>query len=159
MTGCGSGLDGESWDYQACSQNIEPMATNNITDMFPVFPWNLTWLNYHCESRFGIKATERQYWMENEFGLSSDYFYEKFGTLTSRIIFSNGLQDGWSAGGVLTNITDNIIAIVIENGAHHSDMLGDNQYDTQDMIQAREQERSLLKTWLAQVKNEKKQKI
>ena len=37
-----------------------------------------------------------------------------------------GLQDPWSAGGVLQNISSNptIIAITIPNGAHHQDLNG-----------------------------------
>ena len=44
----------------------------------------------------------------------------------TRIIFSNGLQDPWSAGGVVRNISHNptIVAITIENGAHHQDLNG-----------------------------------
>eukprot|EP00490_Sorites_sp_Unknown_P026115 CAMPEP_0114697798 /NCGR_PEP_ID=MMETSP0191-20121206/74177_1 /TAXON_ID=126664 /ORGANISM="Sorites sp." /LENGTH=334 /DNA_ID=CAMNT_0001997319 /DNA_START=494 /DNA_END=1499 /DNA_ORIENTATION=+ len=155
LTGCGTGYDGESWDYQACSQNIEPFATNNETDMFPVFAWNTTWLDNHCMNRFGIKATERQFWMEKEFGLTQPYF-EKMKDITSYIIFSNGLQDGWSAGGVLKNLSDTLIAIPIPNGAHHSDMKGPSKDDTQDMIDARKQEMALLKQWLNDIKSKKK---
>eukprot|EP00483_Globobulimina_turgida_P010037 UN10056 len=95
LTGCGSGYDGESWDYQACSQNIEPFSTNNVTDMFPVYAWSMDWLDQHCMSRFKIKASDRESWMEKEFGLVAPYFESRFADITSRIIFSNGEQDGW----------------------------------------------------------------
>eukprot|EP01084_Bolivina_argentea_P280606 479911_1 len=154
LTGCGSGYDGESWDYQACSQNIEPFSTNNETDMFPVYEWSMDWLDNHCMSRFKIKASTRQSWMETEFGLSSPYFENKFAEITSRIIFSNGEQDGWSAGGVLKNMSESLIAIVIPNGAHHSDMRGSSSYDTQDIKDAREQERNILKQWIKEVQQQ-----
>ena len=155
LTGCGDGYDGESWDYQACSQNIEPFATNNVTDMFPVYNWSMTWLDNHCMSRFKIKSSLRESWMQTEFGLSAPYFEDKFGEITSRIIFSNGEQDGWSAGGVLKNMSDSLIAIVIPNGAHHSDMKGSSPLDTQDIIDARKQERAILSEWIKEVQQEK----
>ena len=154
LTGCGSGYDGESWDYQACSQNIEPMSTNGKTDMFPVYEWSMDWLDNHCMSRFKIKASVRESWMETEFGLSDPYFDSKFGEITSRIIFSNGLQDGWSAGGVLKNMSDSLIAITIPNGAHHSDMRGSSNLDTSDIIDARNQERHILTKWVKEVQQE-----
>jgi hypothetical protein len=42
------------------------------------------------------------------------------------IIFSNGEQDPWSAGGVVENISSNpsIVAITIPHGAHHQDLNG-----------------------------------
>ena len=151
LTGCGTGYSGESWDYQACSQNIEPFATNNMTDMFdPNWVWNMSWLDEHCMNRFGIKATTRELWMTKEFGLDPVYFYEKMGDITSHIIFSNGMQDGWHCGGVLKNLSDTLIAIPIENGAHGSDMRNDASYDTPDMTQARQMERSILKHWLSE---------
>ena len=157
LTGCGTGYNGESWDYQACSQNIEPFATNNMTDMFdPNWIWNMTWLDSHCMNRFGIKATTREQWMTKEFGLDPIYFYNKMGEITSHIIFSNGLQDGWHCGGVLKNISDTLIAITIENGAHGSDMRSDSTQDTMDMKQAREMERSILKEWLTEKSKELK---
>ena len=35
---------------------------------------------------------------------------------TSNIFFSNGLLDPWSAGGVLTNVSESLEAFVIPNG-------------------------------------------
>ena len=42
----------------------------------------------------------------------------------ARVIFSNGMQDPWHAGGVLQNVTETMIAIQIPNGAHHQDLNG-----------------------------------
>ena len=37
----------------------------------------------------------------------------------SNIIFSNGKLDPWHLGGVLKNISDSLVAIVIDDAAHH----------------------------------------
>ena len=47
------------------------MAANGETDMFTAWNWNMTWLNQHCMARFGIQATERQFWMRDTFGIQS----------------------------------------------------------------------------------------
>eukprot|EP01083_Nonionella_stella_P216167 777378_1 len=150
LTGCGTGYSGESWDYQACSQNIEPFATNNVTDMFdPNWIWNMAWLDEHCMNRFKIKATTRDQWMTKQFGLDPMYFDTKLKDMTSHIIFSNGMQDGWHCGGVVQNMSDTLIAITIESGAHGSDMRPESDQDTDDMKQARAMERRILKQWLS----------
>ena len=163
MTGCGSGINGESWDYQACTEVIQPIGTNNITDMFPaIFSWNMTWMDEHCMSRFNnitnnknIKASTRQHWLEKNFGLNPKYFYTKMKYITSNIIFSNGLLDGWSAGGNKLNLSDTLIAINIPNGAHHSDMLPSNVNDTNDIINARNTEKYYLTKWIKQIQTER----
>lgn len=37
-------------------------------------------------------------------------------------MFSNGLLDPWSSGGVLQNISDSLVAVIIPEGAHHLDV-------------------------------------
>merc|ERR1719410_2434105 len=111
----------------------------------------MTWLNEHCMERFGIQANIREAWMTQEFGLDPAYFYEKMGEITSHIVFSNGMQDGWHCGGVMRNLSDTLIAITIENGAHGSDMRADSDDDTADMIQARQRERMILRQWIEEI--------
>eukprot|EP01084_Bolivina_argentea_P193705 332302_1 len=155
LTGCGRGYAAESWDYQACTEVIQPIGSNNVTDMFPVFPFNMTWMDEHCVSRFGVKSSPRSKWLEQEFGFNPVYFYNKLPNITSYVIFSNGLLDGWSAGGVVKNMSDTLIAIVMPNGAHHVDMHSSTPYDTQDVIDARKQENSLLIKWTKQLQKER----
>ena len=84
----------------------------------------------------------------------------------SNIIFSNGLLDPWSAGGVyapgmdpldnplhkgpmVQNITDSIIALLIEYGGHHTDLMYSDKNDPECVIKARQIEKEHIAEWIA----------
>jgi len=103
-------------------QSERPAAVNALPRRCPVSPassrrrWSLDWLTAHCQSRFGVTPTPRA--LADLWGFDAARLPE----VTSRIIFTNGLVDGWSAGSITTNISDTILAYVAPNGAHHSDL-------------------------------------
>ena len=83
----------------------------------------------------------------------------------SNIVFSNGLLDPWSAAGVyadviptstnydgpmVQNITSDgtIIALIIQYGGHHTDLMYSDPADPDCVVQAREIERQHIKTWI-----------
>ena len=72
-------------------------------------------------------------------------------------IFSNGLLDPWAAGGVTQNITDNLVAVLIEDGAHHLDLRHKNPLDPPSVTQAREIEKFYIAKWIKE-HNEKRKK-
>ena len=120
-SGDGSGQSGLNWDFQTSTLLVENISTNNVTDMFPPREFSLDWLEQHAASRFGgvNKTRPRPSALVEEWGFSPDDLDEAG---ASRIIFTNGLNDGWSAGGILTSLSDSLIAVNIGNGAHHSDL-------------------------------------
>lgn len=67
---------------------------------------------------------------------------------SSNIIFSNGKLDPWHAGGILTNVTDNNIALIVEDGAHHYDLRGENAEDTASVKSIRATETGIIKGWI-----------
>eukprot|EP00300_Choanocystis_sp_HF-7_P025205 c2691_g1_i1.p1 GENE.c2691_g1_i1~~c2691_g1_i1.p1 ORF type:complete len:510 (-),score=98.65 c2691_g1_i1:143-1672(-) len=146
QTGCGTGSAGIAWDYQVCSQLVYYPSTNNVTDMYP--PRNFTPKDHHdyCVNQY--KITPRPTWLRTAFGGSH------IANTTSNIIFSNGLLDPWSVGGFLTNLSDTLVAVTIEDGAHHLDLRSSNPDDPQSVITARKMELALLKQWLAEARKE-----
>lgn len=68
----------------------------------------------------------------------------------SNIVFSNGLLDPWSGGGVLRSKTDKITIIIIPDAAHHLDLRATHPNDPGSVRQARDMERQAIRRWLPQ---------
>ena len=63
----------------------------------------------------------------------------------SNIVFSNGLLDPWSSGGVLKPV-GGTAALIIPEGAHHLDLRASNPNDPVSVVDARKKERCVRKT-------------
>jgi len=125
------------WDYLACTEVYLPSGTNGI---FPHRAFNLTRDIENCYNMFGVilnPSWPQIYW--GGFDALSQ---------TSHIIFSNGLLDPWHTSGVLSNISDTLIAIVIPEAAHHLDLRSPNKADPIYVAEAREKEDFIIGTWL-----------
>ena len=147
-SGCGPGAGGRSWDYQACTEVLQPLGIAANSTMFRPHPWTRQWMEHHCARRFGVTPGFEH--LKHTMGLDALAHWPS----PARIIFSNGLQDPWHAGGVLSTIggEDDLVAIRIPNGAHHQDLNGGaSPSDTPDMLAARAQEKALIARWLRQL--------
>jgi lysosomal Pro-X carboxypeptidase len=140
-SGVGSGISGDSWDFQTCTLHVE--AIGLIDDMFPYRPWSLEWLTNHCQRRFGVTP--------RPMSIDQKYRIQNIEQITSHIIFTNGLRDGWSVSGIQHNLTDTLVALNFPNGAHHSDLSGKgpSEDDTDDIRRGFDQIEAILGTWLA----------
>jgi hypothetical protein len=116
--------------------------------MFPVRERSLEWLTDHCQSRFGV--TPQPYGLVDEWG-----FNDLVAGGASRILFTNGLNDGWSVLSVLESLSNSIVAINFPNGAHHSDLSheGPSAEDTEDIKHGFSQITNLLSFWLEGMKH------
>lgn len=146
-SGVGSGANGLSWDYQTCTLLIERIGTNNLTDMFPARPSSAEWLQEHCNQRFRVQPKPRL--------LADLWGFDQLESITSHIIFTNGMNDGWSVGSINTNLSETLIAINMPNGAHHSDLSHEppGPHDTSDVVAARAQVTQLLSDWLDEIRH------
>lgn len=66
----------------------------------------------------------------------------------SNIVFSNGLMDPWSGGGVLRAPNDQITVILIPDTAHHLDLRAANSADPPSVVAARQIELNEIRKWL-----------
>ncbi|PKA57039.1 putative serine protease EDA2 [Apostasia shenzhenica] len=131
------------WDWQACTEMVMPTSRSKES-MFPAYSFNYTGYAAQCFQSYGVRP--RPTWVTTEFGGHDiGTVLKKFG---SNIIFSNGLLDPWSGGGVLQNISHSIVALVTELGAHHIDLRASTEDDPKWLVEVREAEINLIKSWI-----------
>ncbi|PIA25035.1 hypothetical protein AQUCO_13300024v1 [Aquilegia coerulea] len=139
------------WDWQACTEMVMPMSSSRNNSMFPTYNFNYTSYQEQCVKEFGIKPRPR--WITTEFGgHDMRTSLKMFG---SNIIFSNGLLDPWSGGGVLQNLSETIVALVSKEGAHHIDLRASTDDDPDWLVEQRKSEIKLIKSWIKNYYQEK----
>lgn len=70
----------------------------------------------------------------------------------SNIVFSNGLLDPWSVFGVLEDVSDSVVAVIIPDGAHHLDLMYSRPDDSQALKSARATIMQHVNKWIRQFK-------
>ncbi|XP_048324214.2 uncharacterized protein LOC125420902 [Ziziphus jujuba] len=133
------------WRWQTCSELVIPMGRNNNT-MFQPAPFNLNAYIKQCEDSYGVPP--RPHWITTYYGGHDiKLILQRFG---SNIIFSNGLKDPYSIGGVLENLSDSLLAIHTINGSHCLDILRANKTtDPSWLVKQRKTEVEIIKGWIA----------
>ncbi|XP_031127439.1 lysosomal Pro-X carboxypeptidase-like [Ipomoea triloba] len=138
------GLSG--WTWQACTEMIMPTDGNRKDSIFPASEWDYNKTAQLCKDIFHIDP--RPNWITTEFG---GYNIERvLKTFGSNIIFFNGLRDPWSAGGVLKNISNSLVAIIAKEGAHHVDLRSSTSEDPEWLKDVRREEVEIIGQWISQ---------
>jgi lysosomal Pro-X carboxypeptidase len=65
------------------------------------------------------------------------------------LLFTQGLLDPWSSGGVTRNLSNSLIAVILPLGAHHLDLMWPDPNDPPDCVAARDVEKAAIKGWIA----------
>lgn len=139
-------LGAQAWVYQACSEIVTVMCSDGVNDMFRPQPWDIAKLSENCLKKYGIRS--QPYMVCKEYGCRD------LQTATN-IVFSNGLMDPWSGGGVLWNLSSSATAVIIPEGAHHIDLRESNPKDPYSAIQARKYHRYNIKMWIKEYRRQK----
>ncbi|XP_044272767.1 lysosomal Pro-X carboxypeptidase-like [Tribolium madens] len=132
-------LGEEGWGFQACTEMIMPMCSID-GDMFENNPWDYGKYASQCLEKWGVNQTHPE--------LPVLEYGGKDIKAASNIVFSNGLLDPWSTGGVLSNVSESVVAVIIPDGAHHIDLRGGNEDDPQTVIEARQFHVENIKKWI-----------
>jgi len=137
------------WTYQACTEMVMPFCYDGQNDMFQEEEWDLAKYTASCLSTWGVSPQP---------SLANTLYGGRDFSAASNIIFSNGLLDPWSSGGVLKSGPDGsgIVAVIIPEGAHHLDLRASNPKDPVSVIQARKVERQWIKKWVRSHKHKAK---
>ncbi|GFQ01709.1 lysosomal pro-x carboxypeptidase [Phtheirospermum japonicum] len=138
------------WTWQACTEMILLTGGNREDSIFPAHNYSYNDRLEYCQSNFNI--TPRPSWIPTEFG--GHNIYRDLNHFGSNIIFSNGLRDPWSGGGVKKDISESIVAIVAEKGAHHADLRFSTSEDPVWLKDMRRKEVHIISKWLSQYYND-----
>ena len=99
-------------------------------------------MDEHCLARWGVAP--RQAWVAAEYGGRS------LGHGHSNIVFSSGGYDGWSSGGVATNLSDSLVSVMIPDGGHHLDLMFSHPDDPATVRRVRELQLEHIRKWVAE---------
>ncbi|KAK9168494.1 hypothetical protein Syun_000634 [Stephania yunnanensis] len=136
----------DGWGWQCCTELLFPMGPEINATMFELEPgYTIEDDVENCREQFGV--TPRPHWTVTEYGgLNIKLVLEKF---ASNIIFSNGLRDPFSYGGVLENISDSVVSLTTAKGSHCLDLGHSTSKDPSWLTQQRKAEFKIIKGWIA----------
>ncbi|XP_052126372.1 lysosomal Pro-X carboxypeptidase-like [Frankliniella occidentalis] len=118
-----------------------PMCSDGRSDMFERAPWNEAEYSKACFATWKVRP---------KFNMTLWEFGGRDLRGSSNIVFSNGLLDPWSAGGILRNMSDSVQAVLIPEGAHHLDLRSQNPADPASVRGARRLHRQHIRKWIKQ---------
>ncbi|CAH1165084.1 unnamed protein product [Phyllotreta striolata] len=131
-----------AWSYQTCVELAMPKCSLE-GDMFPTKSWSYEGHSEACYERFGVRGLGRD-WPAMAYGGKNLRHY-------SNLVFSNGLMDPWSVGGVFSNVSSTVLAFNITDGPHHVDFRRADPADNNYVIEARRFHVRIIKQWLNMV--------
>lgn len=116
--------------------------------MFPAREWTYTDLIKYCQLRYGKGLTPQPLALVRNL-----HFGDLVEAGASKILFTNGLQDMWSGGSYLEDVSDTIVSLNFINGAHHSDLthFGPSDADTDDLKEGFVNITNILEKWLGEI--------
>merc|ERR1711953_1098180 len=138
-------IGADMWSYQACTEMVMPFCYDGSNDMFEKSDWNLEVYTKQCQQTWGEAAVPQSSLADNMYGGRNL-------DMATNIVFSNGLLDPWSSGGILRSGKNKsgVVALIIPEGAHHLDLRGSDPADPVSVMTVRKQERANIKMWIQQ---------
>eukprot|EP00752_Nemacystus_decipiens_P003737 g3443.t1 len=139
-----SSVDGDNWNWQACTEMSMPMSTDGINDMFWAADWDPVGQAAQCVEQYGVSP--REGWGAVEYG-----GYDSWSQVTN-VVFSNGRLDPWSEMGVVDQdrAGAGVKVIMMDQAAHHLDLFFEHPLDPPDVLDARRVEMDLVESWVDQ---------
>lgn len=129
----------KGWDFQSCTEMVMPSCSTGVHDMFWEDKWDFGKYSDDCFKKFGVRPREKA---------AVTYYGDKSLETASNIVFSNGLLDPWSGGGVFRSDNSNIRIVIIPDGAHHIDLRASNENDPGSVRAAREFHMKYINKWI-----------
>lgn len=130
------------WNYQYCSQIFMVLGqTSDCGDMYWDDPWDGDAVAQQCFDQYGFYPDRRHFTLS--YGTPADWARD-----ASNIVWSQGEYDPWRGGGLVDDLNESLIAVVIPEAAHHLDFFFSHENDTDAVIAARELEMAHVRKWI-----------
>ncbi|CAK4626377.1 hypothetical protein LEN26_011922 [Aphanomyces euteiches] len=139
--------DQRFWDYLACTEMYMPMDQTGDDDFYPRELHNQTAMNESCMKEWGVEL--RPYWANTVYGGRQAL------EATSNIVFTNGNLDPWSGVGVLESISPSVVALIVDGGAHHLDLMFSHPLDPPSVQDVRNEQKKHMRRWISSKKTKK----
>lgn len=143
-SGTGGGFTGEIWEFQCCKDLVIGTGYSEES-MFIPRPFSYKWHAKHCHERFpGVPV--------DPYRMVNQWHFDDL-SHASRILFTNGLNDGWSTSSITETDNPNLAVINFPNGAHHSELSQTypNPRDTPDIVAGYTKATKVLGDWLNEI--------
>ncbi|XP_050210143.1 uncharacterized protein LOC126660614 [Mercurialis annua] len=134
----------EGWNWQVCSELVIPIGADGNDTIFPAAPFDMNQMNDYCFQAYGVLP--RPHWITSYYG--GYHIREVLKRFGSNIIFSNGLRDPYSSGGVLQDISDTIVSLSTVQGSHCMDLLPTRKDDPEWLVLQRNTEIEIISGWI-----------
>ncbi|CAM8898075.1 unnamed protein product [Rhodiola kirilowii] len=133
-----------AWGWQSCIDQVTPMGRGNDT-IFQPRPFNWTEFKLECKRNYGVPP--KPHWATKYYygGRDPKLVLRRF---ASNIIFSNGLRDPYSSGGVLEDLSDTLVAITAKKGHHCFDLFSIPPNSPNWKREVRVKEVQIIQSWL-----------
>merc|ERR1711962_718096 len=129
----GHGVGYRQWIWQTCTEFGWYQTTNQPSGVYGS-SLDLGFFERWCQDAFGDYFTHER--MEKNVEASNI----EYGGITPdvhNVVFVQGTVDPWHAMGVLDDLREDAVSIVITGTSHCADMYGDKEKDSQDLVMAR----------------------
>ncbi|KAG6585994.1 Lysosomal Pro-X carboxypeptidase, partial [Cucurbita argyrosperma subsp. sororia] len=137
----------DPFTWQEYSEIVMPIGVSgkDKDSMFPTAPFDFNKFKKDCKALYGVSPNP--HWITTLYGGQDlKLILHRFG---SNIIFSNGLKDPYSSGGVLHNISESIVAIPTAEGSHCLDLQEGMEDDPEWLISQRKAEMDIIDAWIS----------
>lgn len=142
-----------AWTIQSCTEIVTPICTSDL-DMFEPTAnqgeFNLAEFSDSCKYYYGLEPN-LQY-------VETELVGQDLSSL-SNVIFSNGLRDPWSSGGVLKSDNPNIDILILPQSCHHEDLRGSEPSDSPQLVKVRNKEKEIIRRWIKQHQQRKENQL
>jgi len=140
----GVGVGWRQWIWQTCTEFGWYQTTNQPDEVYGRL-LDLDFFKSWCRVAFSDAWSDETF---DQSMIDTNTEYGGFNPVVENVVFVHGSIDPWHAMGVLEDVNEKSPSIFIEGTSHCADMYPDAPADSQDLLDARQRIKGLVKSWI-----------